>query len=82
MNAEQGKFLGQLPFGYDLGDDGETLVKNAAELKAVFLIRSLKTAGFSLRAIARRLEAANVPTKSGLQAWSHTAVQSILRRAM
>ncbi len=28
---DQGRFLGQVPFGYDLGPDGETLVVNAVE---------------------------------------------------
>ena len=77
----QGRFLGQLPFGYDLADDGETLVPNADELEAVSLIQALRTKGYSLRAIATELEAAQVPTKAGNIRWTHTAVKSILNRA-
>jgi len=78
---QQGKAMGQLPFGHDLAADGETLVKNPAELKAVVLIRKLKEQGLSLRAIARQLETEQIPTKSGNASWTHTAVQSILRRS-
>ncbi len=78
---DQGKFLGQLPFGYDLADDGETLVPNADELEAVSLIRALRTKGHSLRAIAAELETAQISTKAGNRRWTHTAVKSILNRA-
>ena len=77
----QGKFLGQLPFGYDLADDGETLVPNADELEAVKLIHTLRSKGRSLRAIAVELETARIPTKAGNRQWTHTAVKSILNRA-
>lgn len=78
---EQGRFLGQVPFGYDLAADGETLVANADELEAIRLIQSLKEKGYSLRAIATELQGANIPTKGGKKTWTHTAVQSILKRA-
>ena len=73
--------MGQVPFGHDLAADGETLVKNPAELKAIRMIRSLKEQGLSLRAIARQLETAKILTKSGNATWTHTAVQSILLRS-
>ena len=78
----QGKFLGQLPFGYDLADDGETLMPNAGELQSVQRIRTLRAKGLSLRAIAAKLDSAKIPTKSGNRRWTHTAVHSILRRAV
>jgi len=78
----QGKFLGQLPFGYDLAADGETLVANADELEAIRMIQSLKSNRYSLRTIAAKLEAENIPTKAGKNRWTHTAVQSILKRAV
>lgn len=77
---DQGKYLGQLPFGYDLATDGETLVPNSDELEAIALIQTLHSKGYSLRAIAAELEAANVPTKSGKCRWTHTSVSSIVRR--
>ena len=78
----QGKFLGQLPYGFDLADDGETLVKNANELEVVRMIHTLRAHGRSLRVIAAALESSNVPTKAGNKRWTHTTVQSILRRAI
>jgi hypothetical protein len=39
-------------FGYDLADDGRTLVPNRAEEKGLARIRQLRAEGESLRAIA------------------------------
>jgi len=78
---DAGKFLGQVPFGFDLADDGETLIVNRTEQEAVELIRSLRAKGYSLRLIAEELERANIPTKAGKKSWTHTAVHSILKRA-
>jgi site-specific DNA recombinase len=77
----QGRFLGQLPFGYDLATDGENLVPNNLELEAIRLMQSLRAEGHSLRTIAARLESTNILTKAGNSHWTHTAVQSILKRA-
>ncbi len=78
---EKGRFLGQVPFGYDLAADGETLIENSAEAEKVRWMVELRTQGHSLRAIANQLEAASVPTKGGNPKWTHTAVKSILKRA-
>ncbi len=78
---DQGRFLGQVPFGYDLGPDGETLVVNATETDTIRRIVELRAQGHSLRKIATHLETASVPTKSGNSRWTHTAVRSILNRA-
>ena len=78
---ELGRFLGQVPFGYDLADDGETLVRNAHEFESVSMIQALHADGHSLRSIARHLEISKILTKAGRETWTHTAVQSILRRS-
>ncbi len=77
----QGRFLGQVPFGYDLAADGETLVTNSAEAETIQQIVQLRAQGHSLRNIATHLEASSVLTKSGNNRWTHTAVKSILKRA-
>ena len=77
----KGERVGKIPFGFDLAEDGVTLVENADELRAVELIRSLRTQGYSLRDIATELDTAKIPTKDGKPAWSHTSVKSILNRA-
>lgn len=74
------KLGGRLPFGWDLADDGETLIDNATEQKVLRLIQKLRAKGHSLRAIAAELEAKSIPTKAGKAKWAHTAVKGILAR--
>jgi site-specific DNA recombinase len=78
---QQGRFLGQVPFGFDLATDGETLIVNAAEQRAIRLMQEWRKDGRSLRAIAKKLGESGICTKSGNLRWTHAAVQSILRRA-
>ena len=79
---EQGRFLGQVPFGYDLAEDGETLSVNPEEQRIIRLIQELRRDGRSLRAIAQQLEQRGIRTKSGQLRWTHTSVQSILQRSL
>jgi site-specific DNA recombinase len=71
---------GKIRFGYDLADDGKTLVPNIAEQQAIDLIAALRAAGRTLRQIAAELTVRNIPTKEGGTSWSHTAVGRILQR--
>ena len=77
----KGERVGKIPFGFNLADDGVTLVENPDELRAIELIQSLRTQGFSLRAIAEELTNAGIPTKDGKGSWKHTTVKSILTRS-
>jgi DNA invertase Pin-like site-specific DNA recombinase len=76
----KGERVGTVPFGYDLAADGITLVPNADQQRAIELIFSLRTKGYSLRAIAGALDAAGITTQNGKGTWKHTTVQSILSR--
>jgi hypothetical protein len=76
----KGERVGTVPFGYDLAADGITLVENADQLRAIELIHSLRTKGYTLQAIATELEAAGVATKKGLAKWSPTTIRAILNR--
>ena len=76
----QGKRTGNIPYGYDLHADGETLVDNADEQSAIKHISALKEQGYSLRKIAGALDAAGVRTKDGNASWKHTSVKRILDR--
>jgi site-specific DNA recombinase len=71
---------GDIPYGYDL-DAAGLLKENAAEQKGLALIRDLKTKGYSLRAIARELEARGHKTKKGNAVWHPQSISQILRRA-
>ena len=70
-----------LPFGYDLGDNGRTLVPNTREQAVLLDIRALREKGTSFRAIADELKRRGFLTKAGKPDWTHTAVRSILQRA-
>jgi len=62
---ERGESLGKTPFGFDLADDGVTLVENADEQNVLRLIRQLRERGESLRKIAAELTRRGIPTKEG-----------------
>lgn len=79
---EQGRFLGQVPYGYDLAANGETLAVNPEEQGIIQHIQELRRTGRSLRAIAQELEQRGIRTKSGQLRWTHTSVQSILQRSL
>lgn len=75
-----GKRWGEIPFGYDLADDGETLLPNAAEQETLEAIRRLSAEGWSQRKIAAELNRLGVPTKKRIGPWSHSSVRWILER--
>ena len=75
-----GQRVGSIPYGFDLADDGTTLVENDSEQGVLALIESLREDGFSLRAIADELSARGIPTKQGRRSWTHSTVQRIIHR--
>lgn len=77
----KGQRCGKIRFGYELAEDGKTLVDNPQEQKAIRLIESLKVKGESLRSIAAELTTRGILTKEGNTTWTHTAVSRILKRA-
>jgi DNA invertase Pin-like site-specific DNA recombinase len=76
----QGERCGKVRFGFDLAPDGKTLVPNATEQDAIRLMRQLRDAGESLRAIAEELNKRGIGTKEG-RPWMFTSVAGILARA-
>lgn len=73
--------VGAVPFGYDLADDGDTLIPNPEEQEIIALMRSLRSAGKSYREIASELTSRGVKPKNGKPVWVHTSVVSILKNA-
>lgn len=73
-----GERIGEIPFGWDLHDDG-TLIENAAEQKVIACILDCRKAGMSLREIASILNGQAVTTKKGNR-WYGETVRSILDR--
>ena len=76
----EGKVISALPFGYDLAEDGKTLIENPVEKEAPALINTLKTSRHSLREIAAELDDQGYTTKK-VSARTHGHVQGVLRRA-
>jgi len=73
-----GKVYGPEPFGYRR--EGEDLIPDPQELKALELMRRLRGEGWSYRAIAKELRRRRVPTKAGGR-WEAMTVKKILDRA-
>ena len=76
-----GERVGKVRYGYDLADDGRTLLPNSAELNAIDWMKELRADGLTLRQIAVALSDRGIATKEGKQAWKHSAVAYILKRA-
>jgi len=77
-----GQRIGTVPYGYDLADDGTTLIPNDAEQAVIADIQSRRAEGWTLERIADALTDLGVPTKTGKSAaWTHQAVVRILKRA-
>lgn len=72
---------GDVPFGYQLGGDGRSLIEDPAEQQAIRLIQELTGKGYSLRAICRELESEGHRTKAGKVVWHPHSVARILKRA-
>lgn len=77
---DRGQRCGSIRFGFDLADDGVTLVPSPREQEAIATMHRLRAGGLSLRAIADRLTRLGFRTKGGGGRWTHTAVAKILDR--
>lgn len=81
QHKADGKRIGEIPFGYDLDPDGETLVENATEQEAITLVQQLRSNGETLKAIANRLDTMNYKPKKGGSVWTTNMVYRILKKA-
>lgn len=87
-----GKVYAAIPYGYSRSGSGKTmsslksgselvgdeLAADPAEMAVLEQIQQWRTEGLTLRAIAGKLNAAEVPTKRGGKLWHASTVQSIL----
>lgn len=76
----QGKLVGSIPVGYDLAEDGETLLRNESEQATLDLIRRLRRRGSTLRAIGAELHRRGVKTKTGNVNWAPQVLKRLLDR--
>jgi DNA invertase Pin-like site-specific DNA recombinase len=87
--ARRKERTGALRYGWDLATEGvrsqknglvTTMLPNPKEQTVISHMLKWRAAGESLRAIARKLNKAGVPSKNGA-GWSHVTVNSTLRYA-
>lgn len=78
----KGERTGQVPFGYNLGDDGVKLVVNPSEQDALQMMRTMRLTGCSFRTIGAHLETSGVLTKRGGIRWDPRTVKSVLDTAI
>jgi DNA invertase Pin-like site-specific DNA recombinase len=71
---------GDIPLGYCLDTDGETLIEVPKEQEVIRLIKELKRNGCSLSSICRELETRGHLTKTGKAKWHHQSIAQILKR--
>jgi DNA invertase Pin-like site-specific DNA recombinase len=76
-----GERCGKVRYGFDLGDDGRSLVPNADEQATIQLMVELREQGRTYREIAETLSAMGVRTKEGLTTWKPGSIHGILKRA-
>ncbi len=67
------------PFGWRIGDDGDTLEHDAAEQRAIELIRELRAGGMSIRGIVQHLEDRGIAARGSR--WHKTTLERVLARA-
>lgn len=67
------------PFGWRVGVDGDTLEQDAAEQRAIELIRDLRAGGMSIRAIVQHLDDNGVAARG--TRWHKTTLERVLARA-
>ncbi len=71
---------GDIPYGYYLDADGETLLVDTPEQKVICIIKKLRHEGYSLTAICQELKHRGFPTKTGKTKWHPQSVSRILKR--
>lgn len=76
----RGGRMGQLPFGYTVGTDGDTLVAADAEQQTIRRVHQMRNEGHTLKDIAAQLVSDYVPNKAGRVRWNTTQIHRLLKR--
>jgi DNA invertase Pin-like site-specific DNA recombinase len=75
----RGERCGKVRFGYDLADDGRTLVPNELEQKAIDRMKEWRAQGKTYRDLVAMLQEYGIETKDG-GIWRPATVRQIIRR--
>lgn len=73
-----GERVGTIPFGYNLADDGKSLIANESEQEAIAIMKQLRAMKLSFGKIALELEKRGIKTKKGGSRWQAKTVLNIL----
>jgi DNA invertase Pin-like site-specific DNA recombinase len=79
IRKQNNQRIGEIPYGYILGDDGKALVPLNEEQDGLLMIHKLRKEDHSLREIAKNLNTKGYKAKKGGN-WTYGQVQSVLRR--
>lgn len=79
MKIANGERAGQVPYGYRLSEDGNTLIKDKREQEAITLVRRLRAKGHTYQLICDRLT--NRGYRPMGRQWYPQTIKNILRRA-
>jgi hypothetical protein len=74
----KGERIGQIPFGYQLAEDGVRLVEHPGEQRAASEVRRLRSTGLSQRAIVDHMNAHHLGAARG-RAWHLPMIQRLLK---
>lgn len=80
VKKARGERVGGIPFGYQLAGDGRTLEPHADEQRALGLLRELRAAGYSFRAVADELNRQGFRSRTG-GPWVRQTVHMLARTA-
>lgn len=79
VKKASGQLVGSIPYGFNLADDGITLIANETEQKTLEVIRELRKNGMSFNKIARELEQRGIATKKGGK-WAAQTVSNLCQQ--
>lgn len=79
LKVTRNERAGQIPFGYTLSSDGNTLLENPKEQEAIRLIKDLHAKGYNYSAICRELAGRDYQPLG--KQWHAQSVKNILKRA-
>lgn len=80
LKISNGQRAGQVPYGWRVSDDGNTLIRHIKEQKVIEKIRNLKDTGFSYRAICHELDSEGYEPFG--KKWHPQTVKNILRKTV
>lgn len=77
---KRGGRMGQIPFGFRVDTDGDSLVTSVEEQRVISMVRQWRDEGQTLQKIAERLIEMKVPNKAGRIRWNTTQIYRLLKR--